>query len=63
MMQLKTEDLRVLLNNGTVLWTTHCLQRMGERDIQRDDVKNCIQNGEIIGGDKYVYVLQKQNLH
>ncbi len=40
MMQLKIEDLRVLLNNCTVLWTTHCLQRMGERDIQRDDVKN-----------------------
>lgn len=48
MMQLKIEDLRVLLNHGTVLWTTHCLQRMGECDIQRDDVKNCIQNGEII---------------
>lgn len=48
MMQLKIDDLRVLLNNGTVLWTTHCLQRMGERDIQRDDVKNCILNGEII---------------
>lgn len=41
-------DLRCLLENGTILWTTHCLQRMGERDIQRDDVKNCIQNGEII---------------
>ena len=28
MMQLTIDDLRVLLNNGTVLWTTHCLQRM-----------------------------------
>ena len=31
-----------------MLWTTHCLQRMGERDIRRDDVKNCILFGEVI---------------
>ena len=30
------------------MWTTHCLERMGERDIKRADVKNCIINGEII---------------
>ena len=36
------------MENGSILWTTHCLARMGERDIQRDDVRNCIMNGEII---------------
>ena len=36
------------MENGSILWTTHCLARMSERDIQRDDVRNCIMNGEII---------------
>lgn len=45
---MKIDDLRVLLENNKILWTTHCLQRMGERNINRNDVKNCIRNGEII---------------
>ena len=37
------------LNSITkILWTQHCLQRMQERDISRDDVKNGIATGEII---------------
>ncbi len=44
---MNIKDIRRLLNKN-VLWTTHCLQRMGERDIKRSDVKNCIVNGEII---------------
>ena len=45
---LKIDDLKLLLKNNKILWTSHCLQRMGERDIKRADVKNCIMNGEII---------------
>ena len=33
---------------GKILWTTHGLARLQERDISVDDVKNCIMNGEII---------------
>ena len=31
-----------------ILWTTHALERLQERDISVDDVKHCIMNGEII---------------
>ena len=45
---MRIEDLQSLLESNNILWTTHCLQRMGERDIKRSDVKHCIQEGEII---------------
>lgn len=45
---MKIDDLKAFLENNSVLWTTHCLQRMSERDIKRADVKNCILCGEII---------------
>lgn len=45
---MQIEELKKLIENNSILWTTHCLQRMGERDIKRADVKNCISNGEII---------------
>ena len=45
---MNIEELKAYINNGKIMWTTHCLQRMGERDIKRADVKNCIINGEII---------------
>ncbi len=37
-----------LLDTNSILWSAHCLQRMGERDIMRADVINCIRHGEII---------------
>lgn len=37
-----------LYNNANFKWTKHCLERMQERDISIDDVKNCIRTGEII---------------
>lgn len=37
-----------LYNNSKIKWSTHCLERMQERDISIDDVSNCIINGEII---------------
>ncbi|MBQ7559709.1 MAG: DUF4258 domain-containing protein [Synergistaceae bacterium] len=45
---MKINDLQLFFEKNKVLWTSHCLQRMGERDIKRADVKNCILNGEII---------------
>lgn len=40
--------LQKLLSENKIKWSTHCLERMGERDISRDDVKKCIREGEII---------------
>jgi len=45
---MSIEDLKDLIIRNKIMWTTHCLQRMGERDIKRDDVKHCVMNGEII---------------
>ena len=45
---MQIETLRRLIDDGRVMWTTHCLERMGERDILRADVKNCITHGEIM---------------
>ena len=45
-MQLNT--LKSLLEERKIKWTTHCLEKMHERDISIADVKNCIGSGEII---------------
>ncbi|MBP5380097.1 MAG: DUF4258 domain-containing protein [Ruminococcus sp.] len=45
---MQIEELKKLMECNSILWTTHCLQRMGECDIKRADVKNCISSGEII---------------
>ena len=45
---MNIEEIRAYVSNSKIMWTTHCLERMGERDIKRADVKNCIINGEII---------------
>lgn len=42
------EILKGLVQDNKIKWSVHCLERMGERDISRDDVKNCICNGEVI---------------
>lgn len=34
--------------DGKILWSAHALERLQERDISVDDVKNCIMHGEII---------------
>ncbi len=49
--------IRKLIESGNVKWSTHCLERMGDRDISIDDVKNCIMNGEVIEDypDDYPY--------
>ncbi len=45
---MEIDVLRDLIEKHRIRWSTHCLERMGERDISRADVKNCIGNGEII---------------
>lgn len=40
--------LKELNSEASIVWTTHCLRRMGERDINRDDVRNGIETGRII---------------
>lgn len=45
---MKIEELRELYDQRKIRWSTHCLERMQERDISRADVKRCILEGEII---------------
>ena len=33
---------------SNIKWAKHCLERMQERDISINDVKSCLQTGEII---------------
>lgn len=40
--------LKELIKQSQIKWSAHCLARMQERDIGRNDVKNCIMDGEII---------------
>ena len=40
--------IQTLFQNRSVKWSTHCLERMQERDILRDDVISCVLRGEII---------------
>ncbi len=39
---------QTVCSEAKVFWTKHCLERMQERDISRDDVKRAIATGEII---------------
>ena len=41
-------DFKKFCSESKIRWTTHGLKRIQSRDILRDDVKNCIMNGEII---------------
>lgn len=40
--------LRAQLRSASIKWSTHCLERMQERDISREDILACISRGEII---------------
>ena len=42
------KTIRQLIDNKNIKWTTHCLEKMGERNISISDVKHCIDGGEII---------------
>ncbi|MDD6504917.1 MAG: DUF4258 domain-containing protein [Lachnospiraceae bacterium] len=45
---MQLSEVQNFYENGNVLWSTHCIERMQERDITRADIKNCIMQGEII---------------
>ena len=45
---MELREYQQLCQQGKILWTQHCLQRMQERDISRADVKRGIETGEII---------------
>ena len=40
--------LKEFCEQSAIKWSVHCLERMQERDISRNDVKNCIMSGEVI---------------
>ena len=42
------EIVRNFIKDKKIKWTTHCVEKMGERDIARADVIKCISDGEII---------------
>ena len=42
------EKIIEALENGTIEWRRHALERMLERDISRREVKITLQDGEII---------------
>lgn len=42
------DQIRNALYNGKVIWQKHALQRMMERDIARDEVKQAILTGVVI---------------
>lgn len=42
------QNIQKLFQARSIKWSTHCLTRMQERDITREDVLSCIAGGEII---------------
>jgi len=54
---MNISSIRKLVDDKKIKWTTHCMEKMGERDISITDVKYCIANGEIIEDypDDYPY--------
>lgn len=40
--------IKDLYANSKIKWSTHCLAKMQERDINIDDIGSCIMSGEII---------------
>jgi len=45
---LDIEDIRGKCAAGAIRWSAHSAARMLQRGITREDVVNCIMNGEII---------------
>ncbi len=46
--KVEIEAIQSLYNDSKINWSKHCLERMQERDITIDDVRKCINTGEII---------------
>ncbi len=45
---MNIEIIRTMISEKKIKWSSHCLERMGERNISIADVKTCLENGEII---------------
>ncbi|WP_322176679.1 DUF4258 domain-containing protein [Acutalibacter caecimuris] len=45
---MQAERIKALCQANKILWTRHCLARMFQRDISREDVKAVLLAGEII---------------
>lgn len=45
---MNIQEIQKLSGHSNVKWSVHCLERIQERDISRNDVLNCICYGEII---------------
>ena len=45
---LTIENIRSYLSTQYIDWTKHCLNRLNQRTISVPDVKNAINNGQII---------------
>ena len=45
---MNIDDIKILLKKSRIRWSTHCLERMQERDINIADIENCVMFGEII---------------
>lgn len=45
---INIQTIRDLYNAHAVVWTQHCMERLGNRDISIDDVSACVNNGSII---------------
>jgi hypothetical protein len=45
---LNLREIQAACEASKIKWYKHALERMQERDISRNDVKNCIMTGEII---------------
>ncbi|MCM1121525.1 MAG: DUF4258 domain-containing protein [Eubacterium sp.] len=45
---MNLETIQNLYNKKMLKWSTHCLERMQERDISINDIDKCIMSGEII---------------
>ncbi len=46
--ELSIDLLQKLCKDNAILWTTHALRRLQERNIYREDIINVINNGIII---------------
>jgi hypothetical protein len=45
---MNIEKIQQLVSASKIKWSTHCLERMQERDICIADIERCILSGEII---------------
>ena len=43
------KEIQIAIENGKIEWQRHALERMMQRGISRETVKNILISGEIIG--------------